>query len=858
VTLTSNLDPLPSLEYSIDGGAWTDFTFSGDIATTPSVNTGQTIAFRGDNTRFFYFDHDTHFSNFSCSQDCYLYGNMMSLLSADSYAMNTSVGEYAFCRLFKDNTHIYSHDTKQLALPATTLARSCYESLFQDCTHLTTAPNLPATTLATTCYNNMFSGCTGLVNAPEISATTLAYLCCANMFDGCTSLTTGPTLSATTLDDYCYYYMFKGCTSLNSVTCLATNISAENCTDNWLYGVAATGTFTAANNTVAWSEGTSGIPSGWTRVNQYNIVDLSELTGNYEAKNGDILINTLAGNYKITIAADATVTLDGATINGENNDNYNWAGITCLGNATIVLEGANTVKGFYENYPGIHVAENKTLTIQGTGSLNASSNGLGAGIGGGNSIPCGNIVIESGTITATGSGGAGIGSGLDAPCGNITISGGTITATGAVGCAGIGGGAPASCGVINISGGTIEATGGDDAAGIGGGSNGACSNITISGGVITATGGKYGAGIGSGCSSACGNITISCGTVTATGGNDAAGIGGGKSGSCGSITITSGVNWVSATAGTDAPNSIGKGSGSSCGTVTIGGTEYYDGSAYQNDGATYLATSPLVYPVLYLSGKFSVADGKQIQFARGNLQYTKSTATWSFMSRQYSTVETAEDNYCTENYGNKDVVSLFGWGTSGQNHGAVAYQPYSTIEDWDVSDAYNAYGERDKNLYDSNGTADWGYNMGSGWRTLTLSEWRYLFTSRWGASYKWGLATVVGVTGLVILPDTWSLPGGCSFTYGSGSGWTTNSYDADKWELMEAAGAVFLPAAGNRFGRNVQLVGNRGYYWCSSIYSANHSCADVLDFYNVGIVSLTNSGSNKYIGCAVRLVKDAE
>jgi len=266
VTLTSNLDPLPSLEYSIDGGAWTDFTFSGDIATTPSVNTGQTIAFRGDNTRFFYFDHDTHFSNFSCSQDCYLYGNMMSLLSADSYAMNTSVGEYAFCRLFKDNTHIYSHDTKQLALPATTLARSCYESLFQDCTHLTTAPNLPATTLATTCYNNMFSGCTGLVNAPEISATTLAYLCCANMFDGCTSLTTGPTLSATTLDDYCYYYMFKGCTSLNSVTCLATNISAENCTDNWLYGVAATGTFTAANNTVAWSEGTSGIPSGWTKV----------------------------------------------------------------------------------------------------------------------------------------------------------------------------------------------------------------------------------------------------------------------------------------------------------------------------------------------------------------------------------------------------------------------------------------------------------------------------------------------------------------------------------------------------------------------------------------------------------------
>lgn len=573
VTLTSNMDPLPSLEYSIDGGAWTVFTFSGDNATTPSVDEGHTIAFRGDNTRFFYSDYDSHISNFSCSQDCYLYGNMMSLLSADSYAMNTSVGESAFCRLFKDNTHIYSHDTKQLALPATTLARSCYESLFSGCTHLTTAPNLPATTLATTCYYNMFSGCTGLVNAPEISATTLAYLCCASMFSGCTSLTTGPTLYATTLDDYCYMSMFQNCSSLTSVTCLATNISAEGCTTDWLDGVAATGTFTAANSSVLWSSDASGIPSGWTRG---KLVNLASLTGNYEAQNNDVLTGTLAGIYKITIAAGATVTLRDVTINGVNDWDYEWAGITCLGNATIILESTNTVTGFCSEYPGIQAAHNNTgvgdeytLTIQGTGSLTASSNGKAAGIG----------------ATKTDD------------CGNITISGGTITATGGDQAAGIGGSNYGECGNISISGGTITASGGDDAAGIGSGLERACGSITISGGNITATGKYGGAGIGSGADGAsCGNISISGGTVTATGGNKGAGIGGGKGSSCGSITITSDVTSVTATMGEKASYSIGAGPGGTCGTVTIGGTVYWDGSAYQNGGDTYLPTSPLVYP----------------------------------------------------------------------------------------------------------------------------------------------------------------------------------------------------------------------------------------------------------------------
>ena len=282
---------------------------------------------------------------------------------------------------------------------------------------------------------------------------------------------------------------------------------------------------------------------------------LAALTGDFTAKSGDMLTGTLNGStqpYKISIAADATVTLDGATINGVSNFSYNWAGINCEGNATIILKdgSTNTVTGFYEDYPGIHVLSGSTLTIQGDGSLKASSNSYGAGIGGGTDINCGNIEIKGGTITAIGGSdrGAGIGSGFTGSCGTITISGGTVTATGGDGGAGIGSGYYEShCGTITISGGTVTATGGDGGAGIGSGySSSSCGNITISGGTVKATGSGDGAGIGSGySSSSCGDITITAGVtkVTATKGSGyAQSIGSGFNGSCGAVSIASGAN----------------------------------------------------------------------------------------------------------------------------------------------------------------------------------------------------------------------------------------------------------------------------------------------------------------------------
>ena len=308
-----------------------------------------------------------------------------------------------------------------------------------------------------------------------------------------------------------------------------------------------------------------------------NLIVLNRLTNDYTATNGQVLTGTLANNVKISIAAGATVTLDGVSINANGAwTSGNYAGITCEGNATIILKDGseNTVRGFYQNYPGIHVPENYTLTIKGDGQLTAN-NSNGAGIGGGIGISCGNILIEGGTIKATGGGSAaGIGGAISGQCGNITISGGTVTATGGDEAAGIGG--ATSCGNITISGGTIKATGGGSAAGIGSGYKGNCEAITISGGTIEATGGNIAAGIGSGSGgnqgSSCGAITISGGTVTANGGYGASGIGSGAlKGRCENITITTDVTSVTATMGEESPCSIGYGFDGNCGTVTIGG-----------------------------------------------------------------------------------------------------------------------------------------------------------------------------------------------------------------------------------------------------------------------------------------------
>jgi len=226
---------------------------------------------------------------------------------------------------------------------------------------------------------------------------------------------------------------------------------------NELYTV--TGSYSITNN---------GYINSGIVVENFTTVNLGDLTANYVAQNGEVLTGTLANNVKISIASGATVTLDDVTINGTiDNDpdsNYNWAGITCVGDATIVLSGTNTVKGFNSEYPGIHVPEGSTLTIRGDGSLTASSNYWGAGIGGGINIACGNIVIEGGNIIATGGlFAAGIGGGRNSSCGYITIANTVTSATATKGVDApysIGAGNDGSCGTVTI-GGTVYSDGVD-------------------------------------------------------------------------------------------------------------------------------------------------------------------------------------------------------------------------------------------------------------------------------------------------------------------------------------------------------------------------------------------------------------
>ena len=157
----------------------------------------------------------------------------------------------------------------------------------------------------------------------------------------------------------------------------------------------------------------------------------------------------------------------------------------------IRIDGENTVKGFY-NDAGIHVPAGNTLTIRqavnisgyaalGGGTLTVGDAGLGAGIGAGNGIACGNIVIESGIITATGHNAAGIGGTVDASCGDITIKGGVVRATGAGGGAGIGSGKGNVCGAITIEDGVtfVVAQGGEGSDPIGAGSGGTCGSVTV-------------------------------------------------------------------------------------------------------------------------------------------------------------------------------------------------------------------------------------------------------------------------------------------------------------------------------------------------------------------------------------------
>ena len=307
-----------TIEYSKDGGQnWTSIT-SSTGGTAIIVETGDVVLFRGDNQ---YYNRNAFTSKISSSAKYNVSGNIMSLIDSTGFATATTLNASAFHGIFSGNTALIS--AEELLLPATTLGDGCYEDMFngcknlikapvlsastvspngysgmfafctslitppkinattigasgcsymfESCTALTSTPDLPATTLAESCYQYMFSGCKSLTTAKKLPATTLENGCYGHMFSGCTSLETAPDLPAPTLATWCYNFMFYNCTSLNRIKCLATDISAANCTTSWIEGIESeTGTFVKSSSMNDWPQSyynLDGIPYGWTVIN---------------------------------------------------------------------------------------------------------------------------------------------------------------------------------------------------------------------------------------------------------------------------------------------------------------------------------------------------------------------------------------------------------------------------------------------------------------------------------------------------------------------------------------------------------------------------------------------------------------
>lgn len=244
-------------------------------------------------------------------------------------------------------------------------------------------------------------------------------------------------------------------------------------------------------------------------------------------------------------------------------------------------------------------------------------------------------------------------------------------------------------------------------------------------------------------------------------------------------------------------------------TITLGG-----------DALEFVAPEAAAFGCL--PGFFSVSATEQVRFASGNLQYVNGA--WRFAEHQYDYLgaysATAWDHFC--------------WSTA-----ATTYGMSTSLSNSDYSGAF----------------VDWGTAIGDGttWRTLSRYEWTYVLFDRPGADDKHGAATVAGIHGLILLPDTWTAPSGVpAFVSGYSSLWATNQYTAAEWSDMEAAGAVFLPAAGDRYGTEMGYVGTYGVYWSST--PTNEYYAGVMCFFDYYVNYEGNY--NRGFGRSVRLVQD--
>lgn len=219
--------------------SWKDYEFDGRNGAEISLNKGESVSFWSNNAALAQEAGWWPLSSyFSISGECYVYGNVMSMIDDQEgataenpkFSTDEEIGaSYALYNLFEYCKNILNHESKELVLPATKLSSYCYNGMFSKCTSLTKAPDLKAKTLKDYCYDSMFYGCSSLTEAPEIAAETLAPYCCQYMFAGCSSLTKAPELKTETLEERCYNYMFSDCSSLTKAPDLKAKTLANYC-----------------------------------------------------------------------------------------------------------------------------------------------------------------------------------------------------------------------------------------------------------------------------------------------------------------------------------------------------------------------------------------------------------------------------------------------------------------------------------------------------------------------------------------------------------------------------------------------------------------------------------------------------
>lgn len=209
-------------------------------------------------------------------------------------------------------------------------------------------------------------------------------------------------------------------------------------------------------------------------------------------------------------------------------------------------------------------------------------------------------------------------------------------------------------------------------------------------------------------------------------------------------------------------------------------------------------------PTGAINGIFSVSPTKKVYFSKGNLQYQASTGIWRFAEHQYDIVGQANERISPNNDG---WIDLFGWGTWEPGNNPV--NTSTDCLDYLEYERSNSVGCYKDNIINGGKSVPW--------ELLSDDEWAYVFYRRQLTNdFSYAFAVINGVYGLVLLPDNWnenfSLIKKCDST-GVIHSFNSSHVSETIWNKIEAAGAVFLPAAGGRYGNEIWNAGNYGYYW---------------------------------------------